>query len=161
MATFQKITPCLWFDDEAEPAVKFYTKIFPDSRTLRVTRYDKGRHKPEGSVLTIAFELAGQGFLALNGGPEFTFTPALSLIVACADQAEIDTYWDRLLEGGSPVQCGWLKDHFGLSWQIVPAALQVMLTEGSPEAASRVMSALMGMVKLDLAALQAAYEGKS
>lgn len=161
MAKIQKITPCLWFDDEAEAAANHYMQIFDNSRTLRITRYDKGRHKPEGAVLTILFELAGQQFIALNGGPEFTFTEAVSMSVSCDTQAEIDYYWDKLCAGGAPVQCGWLKDKFGLSWQIVPAALADMLQEGEPERASRVMTALLGMVKLDLAALQRAYDGRS
>jgi len=159
MAKLQAITPCLWFDGKAEEAVKHYTGIFADSRILQVTRWGKDGRMPEGSVLLILFELAGQQFQALNGGPEFTFTEAISLSVACDTQAEIDRLWARLCDGGTPVQCGWLKDKFGLSWQIVPAALPAMLQDHASDRAGRVMQALMGMVKLDLAALQRAYDG--
>lgn len=159
MAKIQKITPCLWFDRNAEEAANHYVSIFENSRIVRVARYDKGRHKPEGTILMIVFELAGQQFMALNGGPEFKFTEAISLSVSCDTQAEIDHFWGKLSAGGTPVQCGWLKDKFGLSWQVVPAALADMLKDGAAERGSRVMTALLGMVKLDLAALRRAYEG--
>jgi predicted 3-demethylubiquinone-9 3-methyltransferase (glyoxalase superfamily) len=160
MTTVQKITPCLWFSNNAEEAVNFYLSIFDNSRIIRVSHYSKNMPMPEGAVLTIDFELAGQRFQALNGGPMFTFTEAISLSVDCETQAEIDRYWDRLTSGGGkPVQCGWLKDKYGLSWQIVPSALAKMMQDGSPERTARAMAALMGMVKLDIAALKKAYDG--
>lgn len=160
MAKIQKITPCLWFDTNGEEAVNHYMSIFDDSRIVKTSRYDKGRHKPEGTILTILFELAGQQFMVLNGGPEFKFTEAISMSVSCDTQTEIDYFWDKLSAGGKPVQCGWLRDKFGLSWQIVPAGLADMLQDHKSERANRVMTALMGMVKLDLAALQKAYDGR-
>ena len=158
MAQFQKITPCLWFDANAEEAANHYVSIFENSRIVRVSRYDKGRQMPEGTVLLLEFELAGQRFMALNGGPVFTFNEAVSMVVSCETQAEIDHFWERLSDGGAPIQCGWLKDKYGLAWQIVPAALGDML-QGGGERASRVMTTLLDMVKLDLAALRRAYDG--
>ncbi|MDZ4817689.1 MAG: VOC family protein [Planctomycetota bacterium] len=150
----QKITPFLWFDSQAEEAAKFYTSIFPNSKITHVARYPEGGPAPAGSVMTVAFELQGEKFTALNGGPIFKFTEAISLVVHCETQQEIDHYWERLTaDGGQPVQCGWLKDKYGLSWQIVPANIGELMT-GSPEKSGRVMAAMMQMIKLDIATLQ-------
>lgn len=165
MAAIQRITPCLWFDDQAEEAVGFYTSIFPRSRVVTISRYgQEGREihgKPPGSVLTVAFELDGQAFTALNGGPIFKFNEAVSLQVACETQAEVDHYWAKLAEGGDPEaqQCGWLKDRYGLSWQVFPAAVMDMLQDRDRKKADRVMQAIMEMRKMDLAALERAYAG--
>lgn len=162
--TPQKITPCLWFDDRAEEAAEFYTGIFKNSKIPAVTRYtDVGREfhgKEPGSVMTVAFELDGQAFTALNGGPLFKFNEAVSLQVNCDTQQEVDHYWGKLSAGGDPKaqQCGWLKDRYGVSWQVVPAVLPKLLAD--PAKAVRVMSALLKMTKLDVAALQAAADGK-
>ena len=163
MASLQKIAPCLWFDHQAEEAARFYVSIFEGSSIGTITRYGKEgfeiHGRPAGSVLTVSFRLAGQEFTALNGGPHFRFSEAISFAVKCDTQAEIDHYWERLGSGGDEKaqQCGWLKDKFGLSWQIVPAALDQMLGGGGA-AAERVMKALLQMKKLDLAALRQAYE---
>ena len=160
-----KIAPCLWFDDEAEPAAAFYTGIFPNSRIGTVLRYSEvGQEfhgKPAGSVMTVAFELDGLAFTALNGGPLFRFNEAVSLQVYCKTQQEIDHYWEKLSAGGdeNAQQCGWLKDRYGLSWQIVPLALLDMLQGPAPEKSQRAMAALFQMKKLDIAALQRAYAG--
>ncbi len=160
-----KIAPCLWFDDEAEPAAAFYTGIVPNSRIGTVLRYGEvGQEfhgKPAGSVMTVAFELDGLSFTALNGGPLFRFNEAVSLQVYCESQQEIDHYWEKLSAGGdeNAQQCGWLKDRYGLSWQIVPLALLDMLQGPAPEKTQRVMAALFQMKKLDIAALQRAYAG--
>jgi predicted 3-demethylubiquinone-9 3-methyltransferase (glyoxalase superfamily) len=154
----QKITPSLWFDNQAEEAARFYTSVFKDSKITNLTRYGKSGPGPEGSVLTVTFELAGQEFIALNGGPEFKFTEAVSFTVNCETQQEVDEFWQKLSEGGEPGQCGWLKDRYGLSWQIVPTALQAMISDPDPEKADRVMSALMQMQKLDIGRLKQAYE---
>jgi predicted 3-demethylubiquinone-9 3-methyltransferase (glyoxalase superfamily) len=160
----QKITPCLWFDDQAEEAVNFYASIFKDVKVGRIARYDEAGQRvsgrPKGSVMTIEFELFGQQFLALNGGPIFRFTEAISLIVNCESQAEVDHYWEKLTAGGEAQaqQCGWLKDKFGLSWQIVPTALTQMLSSGDAVRSQRVMQAVLKMKKLDIAALKKAYE---
>ena len=160
-----KIAPCLWFDDEAEPAAAFYTGIFPNSRIGTVLRYSEvGQEfhgKPAGSVMTVAFELDGLSFTALNGGPLFRFNEAVSLQVYCETQQEIDHYWEKLSAGGdeNAQQCGWLKDRYGLSWQIVPLALLDMLQGPAPEKSQRAMAALFQMKKLDIAALQRAYAG--
>ena len=165
MTIVHTITPCLWFDDQAEEAAHFYVGIFKDSRILGLTRYgDAGREhhgRPPGSVMVVSFELAGQGFTALNGGPLFRFNEAISLQVQCDTQAEIDHYWDKLTAGGDPQaqQCGWLKDQFGVSWQVTPRALPELLADERSEHAQRVMTALLQMQKLDLAALRRAYEG--
>ena len=151
-----RITPCLWFDDNAEEAVNFYVSIFPNSRIGKVSRYGEAGPGKPGSVMMMTFELDGHGFQALNGGPMFKFTEAISLSVACADQAEVDHYWSRLLEGGTPSRCGWLKDRFGLSWQIVPQAMERIM---SGAGAARAMQAMMGMVKLDIAVLERAAAG--
>ncbi|WP_423358019.1 VOC family protein [Pseudomonas citronellolis] len=165
MSRIQRITPCLWFDDQAEQAAAFYTAIFPNSRIGAVSHYGEAGQeihgRSPGSVMTVAFELDGIAFTALNGGPLFKFSEALSLQVNCDSQEEIDHYWERLSAGG-PVeaqQCGWLKDRYGLSWQIVPAMLTDLIA-GPPTAASqRLMQALLGMKKLDIAALRRAYDG--
>jgi predicted 3-demethylubiquinone-9 3-methyltransferase (glyoxalase superfamily) len=157
----QRITPCLWFDTEAEEAARFYASIFKNSRITAITHYGEGMPMPKGTVMTVRFELDGQEFLALNGGPTFPFTEAISLMVECKDQKEIDFYWDRLLEGGSKAQCGWLKDKYGLSWQVVPQDLDKLLSDKDPAKSSRVLQAVMGMVKLDVSKLEAAYAGTS
>jgi predicted 3-demethylubiquinone-9 3-methyltransferase (glyoxalase superfamily) len=156
----QRITPCLWFDTEAEEAARFYASIFRNSRITAVTHYGEGMPMPKGTVLTVRFELDGQEFLALNGGPTFPFTEAISLMVECKDQKEIDFYWSKLLDGGADAQCGWLKDKYGLSWQVVPEGLEKLLGDADPAKANRVMQAIMGMVKLDVAKLEAAYAGR-
>lgn len=154
-----RIVPNLWFDGNAEEAVDFYVSVFPDSRVNFVSRYGEAGPGPAGSVLTIDFELDGQPFTAINGGPQFTFDEAVSFLVECQDQAEIDRYWDALLaDGGSESQCGWMKDRFGLSWQVVPIGMEQMMT-GDPAAVARATQAVYGMVKFDLAALRAAYDG--
>ena len=159
----QRIGVCLWFDDDAEEAVKFYTSIFKNARTGDVLRYDeesaKASGRPVGSVLTVEFELDGQQFLALNGGPEFKFTEAMSLIVNCDTQEEVDHYWSRLSAGGEEVQCGWLKDRFGVAWQITPVVLTEMLKDKDPARAKRVMAAMLKMKKIDIARLKKAYAG--
>ena len=156
----QKITPFLWFDHQAEEAVGFYTSIFKNSKVDAVTRYGESGPGPKGSVMTIAFELDGQKFTALNGGPYFKFTEAVSFVVNRGSQQEVDEMWVKLSACGQEVQCGWLKDKYGLSWQIVPAAFLEMVTDQDAERKERVMKAMMKMKKLDLAALEAAYEGK-
>jgi predicted 3-demethylubiquinone-9 3-methyltransferase (glyoxalase superfamily) len=153
----QKIIPCLWFDDQAEEAVRFYTSIFKNSRIGKVAYYGEGAPRPKGSVMTIQFELDGQEFLALNGGPVFHFTEAISLIVNCKSQKELDRIWKALTKGGSEVQCGWLKDKFGLSWQIVPSVVSKMITDPDPDRAERVLKAVLRMKKLDIKALKKAY----
>ena len=159
----QRIGVCLWFDDDAEEAVKFYTSIFKNARTGDVLRYDeesaKASGRPVGSVLTVEFELDGQQFLALNGGPEFKFTEAMSLIVNCDTQEEVDHYWSRLSAGGEEVQCGWLKDRFGVAWQITPVVLTEMLKDKDAARAKRVMAAMLKMKKIDITGLKKAYAG--
>lgn len=151
----QKITTFLWFDNQAEEAANFYVSIFPDSKILNASRYGEGAPMPKGTVMVVSFELAGQQFQALNGGPHFKFTPAISLSVACADQKEIDHYWDKLTSnGGKPSRCGWLEDKFGLSWQIVPKGLGELMSSGEPGKSKRVMAALMKMDKLEIEKLQ-------
>lgn len=159
MASKQKITPFLWFNDNAEQAMDFYTSVFKNSKIVSVSRYGDAGPGPKGSVMVGKFEIEGQEFLALNGGPNFTFTEAISLVVNCETQAEVDAYWDKLGAGGKIQQCGWLKDKFGLSWQIVPAALGKLMADADPAQAARVMQAVMKMVKLDIATLQKAYDG--
>jgi len=152
------IAPCLWFDDRAEEAAEFYVSTFRegghDAALGDVLRYGESAPKPKGSVLTVGFTLDGQEFIALNGGPQFTFSPAISLMVKCKDQREVDWFWDRLTDGGKPVQCGWLEDRFGVSWQVVPTPLYALLKD--PARSEAVMQGLMRMTKLDLAALEAA-----
>lgn len=163
MATLQKIAPCLWFDDQAEQAVKFYTSLFPNSGIDYVARYGKAgfeQHgRPEGSVMTVDFRLAGLRFTALNGGPIFKFSEAISLQVFCDNQAELDRMWDGLLDKGEPTQCGWLKDQFGLSWQVVPTQMNEWMTASDQAKSQRVMQALMQMQKLDIATLERAFRG--
>ena len=156
----QRITPCLWFDRDAEDAAKHYTSIFPNSSIGAITRYGEGAPLPKGTVLTVSFVLDGLEYLALNGGPMYKFTEAISLIVNCASQEEVDHYWDRLGAGGQPIQCGWLKDKYGLTWQVVPTRFMEMVTAGEPARAARAMQAMMEMVKLDLPALEKAYAGE-
>jgi len=155
----QSITPHLWFDGNAEEAVGFYVSTFPGARVTQVLRGTGAGPAPEGSLVAIGFEVAGQEIVAINGGPHFQFTPAVSLLIACEDQAELDRSWDALLEGGEPMQCGWIKDRFGMTWQGAPAGLRRLLWDGPPEPRARAMQAMMGMQKLDLATLTRAYEG--
>ena len=152
----QKITPCLWFDTEGEEAAEFYTSVFPNSRVVDVARYGSAGPRPEGTVMTVSFELDGQEFVALNGGPEFTFSEAISFQVSCEDQDEVDAYWSTLSEGGEEGPCGWLKDKFGLSWQIVPTALPRLLSDPDPERAQRVMAAMLEMKKIEIDDLERA-----
>ena len=162
--TTQKITPFLWFDSQAEEAANFYVSIFQQSRIGAITRYDdegsKAAGRPKGSVMTVEFELDGQKFIALNGGPHFKFTEAISLFVSCENQKEVDYFWEKLSAGGQEVECGWLKDRFGLSWQVVPTALLEMLQDKDPEKSKRTMAAMLKMKKLDVDALKKAYEGR-
>jgi predicted 3-demethylubiquinone-9 3-methyltransferase (glyoxalase superfamily) len=155
----QKITPYLWFDDRAEEAMLFYTSIFKNAKVGEVSRYGEGGPGEPGKVMSVTFELEGQQFMALNGGPHFSFTPAISLFVNCETQAEVDELWDKLIEGGEPSQCGWLTDKFGLSWQIIPQALGEMLNDKDHEKSQRVMQAMMKMVKIDVPTLERAYAG--
>ena len=159
----QGITACLWFDDQAEAAARFYTSVFRDAKLGSISRYGEAgaqaSGRPVGSAMTVQFELAGQKFLGLNGGPQFKFSEAVSFVVNCESQQEIDDYWDKLSEGGTPGPCGWLKDKYGLSWQIVPVALSQMLMDKDPKRSGRVMAALLTMQKLDLPALERAYSG--
>ena len=157
----QKITTFLWFDDDAEEAIRFYCSIFPDSKVLAETRWGEGGPAPAGTLMTAAFQLAGQEFMCLNGGPAFRFNEAISLLVHCNTQREIDDMWAKLTAGGGePGQCGWLKDKYGLSWQVVPDALPEMMGDKDPARARRVSAAMMQMGKLDLAALKKAYDGR-
>lgn len=151
------ITPCLWFDTQAEEAANYYTKVIADSGIDGVTYYGPGETSPEGQVRTVAFHIKDQAFLALNGGPVFTFTPAISFILNCDTQEQIDQLWEALSDGGAKIECGWVTDRFGVSWQIVPAALSAWLQDKDPARSLRVMSALLTMTKLDLATLEAAY----
>ena len=155
----KQITPFLWFDDNAEEAINFYTSIFKNSKILSLKRYGDVGLGPKGSVMTASFELDGQEFVALNGGPRFKFTEAISFVVKCENQDDVDYYWDKLLEGGQAQACGWLKDKFGLSWQIVPTAFFQLVGDSDPEKAGRVMQAMLGMIKFDVAKLQEAYNG--
>jgi predicted 3-demethylubiquinone-9 3-methyltransferase (glyoxalase superfamily) len=167
MAATQHITPCLWFDDQGEEAARFYVGIFPNSRITAITRYSEAgfeiHHRPAGSVMTVQFELDGHTFTALNGGPAFTFNEAVSFQVNCADQQEIDYYWEKLSAGGDPSAqvCGWLKDRFGLSWQIIPTEMDEMFTDENSPGAQRAMEAMLKMKKLDIAELRRAYAGES
>jgi predicted 3-demethylubiquinone-9 3-methyltransferase (glyoxalase superfamily) len=160
MADTQKITTCLWFDSQAEQAAEFYSSVFKNSKVKDVVRYGDAGPGPKGEVMLVTFELDGREFMGLNGGPIFKFTEAISLIVHCEDQAEIDYFWEQLTaDGGKESQCGWLKDKFGLSWQIVPKIIGELMT-GDPERANRVMKAVMPMKKLDLQKMKDAYDGK-
>jgi predicted 3-demethylubiquinone-9 3-methyltransferase (glyoxalase superfamily) len=160
----QKITPCLWFDDKAEEAVNFYTSLFKTSRIKSIAHYGEAgagaAGRPKGSVMTIVFELDGQEFMALNGGPHFKFTPAISLMVNCQTQAEIDEYWDKLSEGGATQPCGWLTDKYGVSWQIVPTVIGEMMQDSQPEKSENVMKAILQMEKIDIEKLKQAYHAK-
>lgn len=153
------ITPCLWFDTEAEEAARFYTSVFPNSSVTEISHYGEAGPRPAGTVMMVAFELDGKPFSALNGGPQFSFDEAISFAVECEDQTEVDHYWDALSEGGEEVQCGWLKDRFGISWQVVPTAVFETVGGPDPEGAARATRAMLGMKKLDVAALRAAYAG--
>ncbi len=155
----KKIVPCLWFDTEAEEAATLYTSVLPNSRILDVSRYGEAGPREAGLVMTVSFELNGQEFVALNGGPDFTFNEAVSFQVMCGDQEEVDTYWAKLSEGGSEGPCGWLKDRYGLSWQIVPTRLGELLGDPDPERATRAMQCMLTMSKLDIAALERAADG--
>ncbi len=155
-----KISPFLWFDNQAEEAVNFYVSVFKNAKIGKIVRYGDAGPGPKGSVMTAAFELEGQSFTALNGGPHFTFSEAVSFVVKCEDQAEVDRLWDRLTaDGGAPSQCGWLKDRFGVSWQIVPDGMIELISDPDPEKAKRVMEAMMSMTKIDVARLRQAHAG--
>ena len=153
-----KITPFLWFDDNAEEAINFYTSIFKNSKIGRVTRYGDAGPGPKGTVMSATFQLEGQAFMALNGGPHFKFTPAISLFVDCKTQEEVDDLWERLSAGGKTERCGWLTDRFGLSWQIIPAILGQLLQDKDPQKSKRVLQAMLQMNKIDIAGLKQAYE---
>ncbi len=153
----QKITPFLWFDGKAEEAASFYVSIFPGSKIVTVTRYGEAGPGPKGSVMTVAFELTGQQFIALNGGPQFKFTEAISFCVDCQTQEEVNSFWEKLSAGGEQGPCGWLKDKYGLSWQIVPTVLAEMLSDPDPAKSKRVMEAMLKMKKLDIKTLKQAY----
>ena len=156
----QKISPFLWFDSNAEEAANFYVAIFKDSKVLKIARYGEAGPGPAGSVMVVNFQIEGQDFIALNGGPLFKFTEAISFVINCQTQEEVDHYWNKLTAGGGQEsQCGWLKDRYGLSWQIVPAALGAYITDKDPEKAKRTMQAMMKMKKLDIAALEKAHAG--
>jgi predicted 3-demethylubiquinone-9 3-methyltransferase (glyoxalase superfamily) len=155
----QKITPFLWFNDQAEEAMNFYVSIFRNSKVGTVSRYGDAGPGPKGQVMTASFQLEGQDFMALNGGPQYAFTPAISLYVSCADQQEVDDLWDKLSAGGEPGPCGWLKDKFGLSWQIIPDALPRLMGDKDRAKAGRVMQAMLTMGKIDIAGLQRAHDG--
>ena len=154
----QKITPFLWFDGKAEEAMNFYVSIFKNSKRGRISRYGEAGPGPKGAVMVVTFQLDGQEFMALNGGPHFKFTEAISLLVNCETQDEVDALWEKLSEGGAKGQCGWLKDKYGLSWQIVPTALGEMMSDPDPEKSKRVMNAMLQMKKLDIKTLKQAYE---
>jgi len=151
-----KPTPCLWFDTQGEDAARFYTSLFPNSRILEISRYGDANPSQAGQVMVVRFELDGQTFMALNGGPQYTFSEAVSFTIDCADQAEVDRYWETLSEGGEEGPCGWLKDRFGLSWQVVPTRLVELLGDPDADRAQRVMRAMMSMRKIEIAELEAA-----
>ena len=152
----QRITPCLWFDGRAEEAAEFYTSIFKDSKVGKIARYGEAGPGKPGSVMTVTFEIEGEEFMGLNGGPQFQFSNAISFVIHCKNQKRVDYYWDRLMEGGAPQQCGWLTDKFGVSWQVVPNILPKLLRDKDPERSQRVMQAMLPMVKLDVKALKEA-----
>jgi predicted 3-demethylubiquinone-9 3-methyltransferase (glyoxalase superfamily) len=154
----QRITPFLWFDSQAEEAANFYTSIFKNSKIASISRYGEAGPRPEGMVMTVTFQLEGQEFTALNGGPEFKFTEAISFFVNCETQEEVDELWEKLSAGGEEQQCGWLKDRYGVSWQIIPSALMEMLQDKDPERSKKVMEAMLRMQKIDIKALRQAYE---
>ena len=155
----QKIIPNLWFDTEAEGAAGFYSSVFKNSHIVNVTHYTEAGPRPAGTVMTVEFELDGQRFVGINGGPQFTFDEAVSFQITCETQEEVDYYWERLSEGGEEGQCGWLKDRYGLSWQVVPTGMEEVFADPDPERAQRAMQAMLGMGKLDIAALRAAADG--
>lgn len=155
----QKITTCLWFDAQAEEAAEFYVSVFDGSRVLNVARYGEGGPGPAGQAMTVEFEIDGRRFTGLNGGPAFTFNESVSFVIDCSSQEEVDRYWSALTDGGSEGQCGWLKDKYGVSWQVVPSVLGQLLGGPDPEGSQRAMRAMLGMRKLDIAGLQAAYDG--
>ena len=155
----QKITPNLWFDTEAEEAATFYISVFENSRIVNVTRYPEGAPRPAGTVVTVEFELDGHRFVGINGGPQFKFDEAVSFEISCETQDEIDFYWERLSEAGQEGPCGWLKDRYGLSWQVVPTGMEEVLNDPDPERGKRAMQAMLGMNKLDIAALRSAADG--
>ena len=157
----QKITPFLWFDGKAEEAANFYVSIFKNSRILNITRYGEAGPGPKGSVMTVVFELDGEQFIALNGGPQFKFTEAISFSVNCKTQGEVDEFWEKLSQGGEEGPCGWLKDKYGLSWQINPTILGEMLQDSNPEKSKRVLEAMLKMKKIDIHGLQRAYESRA
>lgn len=157
----QKITPCLWFDDQGEEAAQFYTTVFSNSRILDTARYGAAGPRPEGTVMTVTFELDGQRFVALNGGPEFTFNEAISFQVSCQTQDEVDHFWSKLSEGGQEGPCGWLKDRYGVSWQIVPTALAELLSDPDPDRSQAAMKAMLGMHKIDIGAIRQAVQRHS
>ncbi len=155
----QKIIPNLWFDTEAEEAATFYASVFANSRIVNVTHYTEAGPRPAGTVMTVTFELDGQRFVGINGGPQFTFDEAVSFEISCETQDEVDHYWQRLTDGGEEGQCGWLKDRYGLSWQVVPTGMEEVLNDPDPRRAQRAMHAMLGMRKLDIAALRGAADG--
>jgi len=155
----QKIIPSLWFDTQAEEAAGFYVSVFENSRIVNVTHYTEAGPRPAGTVMTVEFELDGQRFVGINGGPEFTFSEAVSLQISCGTQDEVDSFWERLSEGGQEGPCGWLKDRYGLSWQVVPTGMDELFADPDPKRAERAMKAMFGMTKLDIAALRRAAEG--
>lgn len=156
----QKIVPNLWFDTEAKEAADFYVSVFKEGRIVNVTHYTEAGPRPAGTVMTVEFELEGQRFVGINGGPEFSFDEAVSLQISCEDQGEVDYFWERLSEGGEESQCGWLKDRYGLSWQVVPNGMEEIFADPDPERARRAMQAMLGMRKLDIAALRRAADGE-
>ena len=156
----QKITPFLWFDSNAEEAANFYTAIFKNSHILGVARYGEAGPGPKGTVMTVTFQLEGQQFIALNGGPHYTFSPAISLFVNCETQAEVDQLWEKLSAGRKEVQCGWLQDKFGVSWQIIPKALMELMSDKDPGKSQRVFKAMLQMTKIDITGLKRAYRGE-
>ena len=155
----QKITPFLWFDNQAEEAVNFYVSIFKNSKVGEISRYGDAGPGPKGSVMVVTFQLNGQEFMALNGGPQYKFTEAISFFVNCETQDEVDELWEKLSVGGQEIQCGWLKDKYGLCWQIIPTILTQMLSDKDPQKSQRVMKAMMQMIKIDIKGLQKAYDG--
>jgi predicted 3-demethylubiquinone-9 3-methyltransferase (glyoxalase superfamily) len=155
----QRVTPNLWFDTEAEEAAEFYCSVFPDSRIVSVARYPEGSPGPAGEVMTVEYELDGQRYVHINGGPQFTFSEAVSFQINCADQAEVDYYWERLTDGGEESQCGWLKDRYGFSWQVVPAGMEELFDDRDPARSQRAMQAMLPMRKLDIAELRRAADG--
>jgi predicted 3-demethylubiquinone-9 3-methyltransferase (glyoxalase superfamily) len=156
----QKITPFLWFDGKAEEAMNFYVSIFKNSKVVSVSRYGEGAPGPKGTVMAATFEIEGQRFNALNGGPMFTFTPAISFLIDCKTQQEVDEFWEKLSEGGEKSRCGWLKDKYGVSWQVIPAVLSELMRDKDPEKSKRVMQAMLQMDKIDIEGLKRAYENR-